>query len=501
MPDNFNKPSYSRKQQLYVESSKKQATQNSKSNKKNNNINNNKNKSSKPSSPKKSPTPKPIYNAPKPKKSKKPFLIFISVALFVALLSTAVFGSYVYFSKSNDDLASQNNAKPETDVFVPDKENVNVLLIGLDKVSYHTDTMVVANLNTKDGSVELISVPRDTYTQLPQEVIDEVYATQENPIMPRSGEMKLTELITYTQDVDQGLIYLKDYVGSILNIEIDNYVAVDLDSFSYLVDQMGGVNFDVPIRMLYDDDAQDLHIDLQPGPQLLNGEQAEQLIRFRKGNPGSSVQGYATGDLGRIEMQQAFLKEAINQFLSKENIMKSLPTLVTTYYKYVTTDIGLTDMPKYAQYAMLADKNNITTYTLPNEYEYVNGKSYALLLDDEVKTLSDKVFYGIEPVVVENTIYEPTKAKSEYVISVLNGSNTRGLATKTSDMLTTDGYSVETIGDYTGTMQDKTRLFVKVEEEAQVLADYFDSYEVVYTPNQYEDIVVVLGVTETLKGK
>ncbi len=495
MPDNFNKPSYSRKQQLYVESSKKQATQKSNTNKKNNNSYKSSNK------PTNKPTNKNTPNTPKQKKNKKPFFIFTSIALIVMLLTLTVFGSYSYFSKTNNDLADKNNATTETEVFVPEKDNLNILLIGLDKVSYHTDIMVVANLNTKDGSVELISVPRDTYVQMPQEVIDEVYSTQSNPIMPRSGEMKITELITYTQDVKQGLAYLKDQVGLILNVTIDNYVAVDTESFRYLIDEMGGVYFDVPFKMVYHDNAQDLHIDLEPGYQPLDGDKAEQLIRFRKGNKGSEYQGYPEGDTGRIKTQQAFIKAAINQFLAKENIVKTLPTLVVTYYKYVTTDIGITDMPKYAQYALLADKDNITTYSLPFDDGKLGKKDCVYLREDEVKVISDKVFYGIEPVVVENTIYEPTKAKSEYVISVLNGSNTKGLATKTANLLTTDGYSVETIGDYTGTQQDTTRLFVKIEEEAKVLESYFDSYEVVYTPNQYEDIVVVLGINETLKGK
>ncbi len=496
MPDNYNKPSYSRKQQLYVESSKKQSAQklntNNKKNKNNSYINSSSNKK------------KPVdnqFNTPKKKKRKNPFLLFLSVVLLVALLAIAIFVGYFYFSFTNKSTVIKNSSTPEADVFIPEKDTLNILLIGLDKVSYHTDIMVVANLNTKDGSVELVSIPRDTYVQMPQEVIDEVYSTQDNPIMPTSGEMKLTELVTYTQDVDQGLLYLKDEVSSILNTTIDNYVAVDTESFRYLIDKMDGVYFDVPIRMVYDDNWQNLHIDLYPGPQLLNGDKAEQLIRFRKGNPGSEFKGYPDGDIGRIRTQQAFLKEAINQLLSKENIMTTLPTLVVTYYKYVTTDIGVTDMPKYAQYALLADKNNIKTYTLPGTDGYFGKKSCFYINEEEAKILSDKVFLGIEPVVVENTIYEPTKEKSEYVISVLNGSNTKGLATKTANMLTSDGYSVETIGDYSNVLQDKTRLFVKIESEAQVLAKYFDSYEVVYTPKQYEDIVVVLGVEETLKGK
>ncbi len=494
MPDNFKKPSYNRKQQLYVESASKktQTTKNSKN--KNTEVKHNKEIH--------------IPSSKSTKKGKKNGFSLKKVTLFtiilVLLTSTLTFASYKYFS---NDIASNTDPNLATPLVTEEKppENVNILLIGLDKNSYHTDTMIVANLNTGDGSVELMSIPRDTYTELPLEVVDEVHTSQDNPIMPTDGVMKLTELITYTQDFELGLELLTEQVERLLGIDINNYVAIELESFSYLIDEMGGVYFDVPQRMYYNDNAQDLHIDLQPGYQLLNGDQAEQLIRFRKGDESAGSYGYATGDLGRIEVQQAFLKEVINQVLAKENLVGNALGLAKTYYNYVTTDINILDIPKYVDYALSADKNNITTYSLPVEYDYINNKSYALVQEEELTVLRDKMFFDIEPEVVVPEISEaeaiPSKPKEEYTITILNGSGVSGFAGRTKTMLEENGFTVLEIGDYTDVHQEKTRFFVNNTENGTVLESYFDEVEVVYSPQQVEDIIVVLGTNETLKGK
>ncbi len=498
MPDNFNKPSYNRKQQLYVESQNKKATPTKSSKNKNTEIKHNKDLYI------------PTSKSEKKSKHKNKGLGFKKIAgltiILVLLTSTLTFASYKYFSNGSASNTDPNLSAVPASTEPKEAENVNVLLIGLDKNSYHTDTMIVANLNTGDGSIELMSIPRDTYTVLPPEVVEEVRSSQENPIMPTDGQMKLTELITYTQDYDLGLELLTEYVESLLGIDINNYVAIDLESFSYLIDEMGGVYFDVPQRMYYNDNAQDLHIDLQPGYQLLNGDQAEQLIRFRKGDESAGSYGYATGDLGRIEVQQAFLKEVINQVLAKENIMGNMLGLAKTYYNYVTTDINILDIPKYVDYALSADKNNITTYSLPVEYDYIDNKSYALVQEDELTVLRDKMFFDIEPEVVveDSTTTEAipnAKPKEEYTITILNGSGVSGFAGRTKTMLEENGFTVLEIGDYTDVQQEKTRFFVNNSENGTVLESYFDEAEVVYSPQQVEDIIVVLGTNETLKGK
>ena len=55
-----------------------------------------------------------------------------------------------------------------------------------------------------------------------------------------------------------------------------------INGFRNIIDAIGGVEFDVPIRMFYNDPEQNLHIDLQKGKQLLNGKKAEMLVRFRQ---------------------------------------------------------------------------------------------------------------------------------------------------------------------------------------------------------------------------
>ena len=66
------------------------------------------------------------------------------------------------------------------------------------------------------------------------------------------------------------------------------YVVISNNALVQLVDEIGGVEFDVPIDMNYDDSTQDLAIHLKKGVQKLNGEQAEGLVRFRKNNNGTS---------------------------------------------------------------------------------------------------------------------------------------------------------------------------------------------------------------------
>ena len=78
---------------------------------------------------------------------------------------------------------------------------------------------------------------------------------------------------------------------------------VNLEAFRETVDLVGGVEFDVPQDMYYQDPTQNLHIDLKAGKQLLDGEKAMELVRFRK--------GYASQDIQRTKVQQEFLNDMI----------------------------------------------------------------------------------------------------------------------------------------------------------------------------------------------
>ena len=66
----------------------------------------------------------------------------------------------------------------------------------------------------------------------------------------------------------------------ILEIPVNYYARINLEGFRNIIDILGGVEFNVPFDMLYDDPAQNLHISLEKGLQILDGVKAEQLVRF-----------------------------------------------------------------------------------------------------------------------------------------------------------------------------------------------------------------------------
>jgi len=120
-------------------------------------------------------------------------------------------------------------------------------------------------------------------------------------------------------------------LSEMLGIEIHNYIKLDTDNFRDIVDALGGVEFNVPIKMVYEDPNQDLTINLEKGRQVLNGEKAEMLVRYRK--------GYLNGDLGRIEVQQAFFRAIIEQ--NSDIKIGSLKEIYQLLSKGMETDLGI----------------------------------------------------------------------------------------------------------------------------------------------------------------
>ena len=145
----------------------------------------------------------------------------------------------------------------------------NILICGTDGDGYRTDTIIVAHLDANTHTVALLSIPRDT------------------PVATGGGGlMKINSV--YAGGGTDGMERLASRLHSLLGFPVDGYVLVDLEAFKKTVDLVGGVDFDVPQDMNYEDASQDLYIHLKKGPQHLDGEKAMELVRFRK--------GYATQD-------------------------------------------------------------------------------------------------------------------------------------------------------------------------------------------------------------
>lgn len=239
------------------------------------------------------------------------------------------------------------------------KEEINALVCGTNQDL--TDTMIYVNYDVKNGKVAMMSIPRDTY-------ITNEYC---------NGH-KLNSLYR-GKNVQPFINQIEELIG----VDIDYYLIFDSKMLHEIVDAVGGVEVDVPIRMKYDDPTQNLHIDLKPGVQVLNGKQAEQFVRYRKGNDGS---GYAMGDLQRTEVQQQFIKKFISTVLSTKNLTK-IPDLINIALDNTDTNITAREALKYSTDVIKVDTSNITSCTAPGEAKYVNGVSYFVLDEAKTKTL------------------------------------------------------------------------------------------------------------------
>ena len=186
-----------------------------------------------------------------------------------------------------EDKESMENLKP-----------IQVLIMGISGVDDYklADTIMVASYNPKTQEASLMSIPRDTYVgKKDRKTATQNYiASYKINTVFRSG--------TKTQDAI-------DRINDLTGLKLENYVIIDTKALIKLVDAIGGVTFNVPIDMYYTEDTeQNLYIDLKAGEQLIDGAKAEQLLRFRHNNDGSTYpSSYGQQDLGRMRTQREFI--------------------------------------------------------------------------------------------------------------------------------------------------------------------------------------------------
>ena len=230
----------------------------------------------------------------------------------------------------------------------------NILVSGLDDDNGGSDTNILVRFDVPNKLIDLVSLPRDTLLH------NDYRNNKLNFAYAKGG----TEL-------------LMEQIENLLGVPVDFYVTVNLKGFIALVDQIDGVDFDIPINMDYDDPYQDLHIHFTKGPRHLNGQEAMEVVRFRHNNDGT---GYGTEDIGRIGTQQAFLKAVAKQLLQIGNV-KNIPALVDIFYTYVKTDLTTGNLVWLGNEALNIGTENIHFATLPGDGSGYYNKQSVYVLD------------------------------------------------------------------------------------------------------------------------
>lgn len=262
-------------------------------------------------------------------------------------------------------------------------ESINGLLIGFDRTNGLTDVIMVGHIDPDNNEVQIISIPRDLEIYFTDE---EFQAIKKNNPNNRILHAKLNNIYSLIGWDETALMDIKSIAEVITGLEIDYMMTINIDGFKDMVDAVGGVEFDVPQDMNYNDPNQDLYIDLDKGLQVLDGDKAQQLVRYRK--------GYERGDLQRIEVQQAFIAAMVDQVIHRSDFSE-ISQLLTAGYKMIDTDFGLVVMLDYAEFFfnlelehVLSEKNMIT---IPSWGEKVEGLWFQYFDLEEARAAVDNM--------------------------------------------------------------------------------------------------------------
>ena len=227
-------------------------------------------------------------------------------------------------------------------------DDVFTFVVGaVDEDETRTDALMVATMDTKDKTINVMNIPRDT--------------------MCNNTATGASKKINAAYGMDTGgkggnIEQTSKEIERLMGFRPDKYVIVNFDGIAAIVDAIGGVDYDVPFDMKYDDPSQNLHIDLKKGQQHLDGKQTVGFLRWRHNND-YTVQ-YTNGDEGRVENQQKFLKALAGQVLQIKNVTK-IRSIAEAVFKNVKTDFSAGELLWMGMQAMQIDNSSIQFFTLP----------------------------------------------------------------------------------------------------------------------------------------
>ncbi|MGI5892511.1 MAG: LCP family protein [Bacillota bacterium] len=289
------------------------------------------------------------------KKNKKRAGSKVAIIILVILIIVV---AYAGFSIWLDNYNSLVPDRSDDSDLLSSETRINILIMGTDvndliKDTGRADSIMVAGIDLKHKNVSLLSLPRDSYVEIPGHGLD-----------------KINHSFAYG-----GIDSTKETVKNLLNIPIDYYVVTNFNGFKEIVDILGGVEIDVDKRMYHR--TYDGVIDLQPGLQVLDGEKALQYVRFRSD---------AMGDVKRVERQRIFISAIIKEALAAENISK-LPQVITKLDKVLESDLNAAQMLKLGKIIQDIPAESLQSATAPGNFGSISGISYWMLDKEELDNL------------------------------------------------------------------------------------------------------------------
>ncbi len=315
-----------------------------------------------------------------------------------------------------------------------------------------TDTIIVASYNPNTQKAVLLSIPRDSFT-----------GTNTKRAVASD---KINAIYNITRDPMKTL----EAVNELTGLNLQHYAIVQTEALIELVDAIGPIEYYVPTDMNYDDTSQNLHIHFEEGLQEIDGQEAEELLRFRKNNDGTSFpEEYGDNDIGRMRNQREFITAVVEQTVKLENITK-LGSIIDIASRNLIKNVDFNLLKDYLPYAVEFSTENLQTASLPGSVpslNQTNGVSIFVVDKEETEQLVKELFYPEElteegttdgnttatssNITDTNTTSTGSTANSNIKIEVLNGTNDGKVLQEVVNKLKAEGYNVSRTGTTTAT--------------------------------------------------
>lgn len=420
----------------------------------------------------------------KKKKNKKSSTVgkvvktILKVLLILILLIVLVLGCFIgwlgFSTNWNLDKMLRKGAKQvaliatgQTEADVENLDPIYCLVLGVstDEGLTLTDTIMLCAYYPRTQQASMLSIPRDSFVGK-----SEASATSYDKINAQYKD----------KDPSKTLAAVEKLTG----LDINNYITVKNEGLIQIVDAIGGVDFNVPIKMDYDDPKQNLYIHLNAGQQKINGSQAEQLLRFRHNNDNTSYPvSYGDNDIGRMRTQREFITETIKQTLKAKNISK-INELIEIAFSNIDTNLDMNYVMKYSPAIVDFDVSAIQTAYLPGvatsfgpyklSFYKVDKKATKTIIDDLFTFKQSQYDAGSS-----DTSLLPTNIK----IQLLNACGDEEVYKKTKARLENSGYNITETG--TTTIAKTTKVINRTDKKTEVT----------------DEIINVLGYGDEAKGK
>ena len=409
-------------------------------------------------------------------KSKRKMKMWKKIFLFILLILLISGGVFAYKVHRNGGglsgmLATVVGHDEETRKSL---EELQVLLMGVSTDQEGvalTDTIIVASYNPNTQKAALLSIPRDSFT-----------GTNTKRAVASD---KINAIYNITRDPTKTL----EAVNKLTGLDLQYYAIVQTEALIELIDAIGPIEYNVPIDMNYDDPTQDLHIHFEEGIQEIDGESAEELLRFRKNNDGTSFpEEYGDNDIGRMRNQREFITAVVEQTVKLENITK-LGTIIDIASRNLITNLDIKILKDYLPYAVEFSTENLQTASLPGtvpDLSRTNNVSIYVVDKEETALLVKQLFFPeqlteetIDGNVTGNTTTNTSTnsssstatSNSNIKIEVLNGTSDGKVLQEVVNKLKAKGYNVTRTGVEETNSVSKTVIANKKDVSSTIMDD------------------------------